>query len=91
MLFTVSKITTLDEMLELSCAETSSWVGELEWPKEVVDLFEIGSNSVDFMDNVFYTDNAILAEILFDDGVVSQWNALLINLSITTFVDELTN
>jgi hypothetical protein len=44
-LFPVAKITTLNEMSELACVETASWVGQLEWPQEVGCLLEVGSDS----------------------------------------------
>ncbi len=76
-------------MLELSCAETTSWVAELEWPQKVGGLFEVGANSEDLVDQVLHADNAVLAEVLLDDGVVGKSNALLVDLSVSTLVDEL--
>ena len=74
----VAKVTTFNEVLEFARTESSSRVGELEWPKEVIDLLEIGSNSVDLVDNIFHANNAILAKVLLNDGIVRQWNTLLI-------------
>jgi len=74
----VSEITSLDEMSEFSCAETTSWVGELEWPQEVVDLLEVWSNGEDLVDDIFNADNAVLSEFSLDDGVVSESNTLLV-------------
>jgi len=76
-------------VLELSCAETTSWVAELEWPQKVGGLFEVGANSEDLVDQVLHADNAVLAEVLLDDGVVGKSNALLVDLSVSTLVDEL--
>ena len=33
---------------------------ELEVPEEVVGLFEVGTHSVDLMDQVFHADDAVL-------------------------------
>jgi hypothetical protein len=84
-------ITTLDEMSELSWAETTSWVAELEWPQEVGSLLEVGADSEDLVNQIFHADNTVLAEAVLDDGVVSQGNTLLVDLSISTLVDELTD
>lgn len=41
------------------------------------------------MDKILNADNAVLAEVLLDDGIVGQGNALLVDLAISTLVDEL--
>jgi hypothetical protein len=88
-LLAVTKITTLNEVLELAGAEATSGVGELEGPQEVGGLLEVGANGVDLVDKILHADNAVLAEGLLDDGVVGQSNALLVDLSVTALVDEL--
>lgn len=64
---------------------------ELERPQEVVSLLEVIPNSVDFMNEILYADDAILAQLLFNDGVVSNGNALFVHFTITTLVDQLTH
>jgi len=91
LILAVSEITTLYEMTELAGSETSSWVGELEWPEEVGGLLEVGADSEDLVDQIFHADNAVLAKRPLDDGVVGESNALLLNLSVSTLVDELTD
>ena len=76
-------------MLELAGAETTVGVGELEGPQEVVGLLEVGANSVDLVDQILHTDNAVLAEVLLDDLVVGEGNTLLVDLSVTTLVQKL--
>lgn len=78
-------------MSELASAESTSWVAELEWPEEIGGLLEVGANSEDLVDQILHADNAVLAEVGLDDGVVGKGNALLVNLSISTLVDELTD
>lgn len=78
-------------MLELSGAETTSGVAELEWPQEVGGLLEVGANSEDLVDQILHADNAVLAEVGLDERVVGKSNALLLNLSVTALVDELTD
>jgi len=89
--FTVSEITSLDEMSELSWAETTGRVAELEGPEKVGSLLEVGANSEDLVDQIFHADNAILTKGVLYDGVVGEGDTLLVNLSISTLVDEFTN
>ena len=82
-LLTVTKVTTLDVVLELASAEATSGVGELEGPEEVGGLLEVGADGVDLVDEILHTDHAVLSEVLLDDLVVSQRQALLVNLAIS--------
>jgi hypothetical protein len=88
---TVSKVTALDEVLELAGAETTSGGRELEGPEEVGGLLEVGADSVDLVDEVLNADNAVLAEVRLDDLVVGEREALLVDLSVAALVDELTD
>lgn len=88
---TVTKVTTLDEVLELASAETTGGVAELEGPAEVGGLLEVGADGVDLVDQVLHADNAEGSKVLLDDGVVGEGNALLLDLSVTALVDELTD
>ena len=90
-LLTVTSVTTLDEVLDLAGVEATVGVGQLEGPDEVVGLFEVGANGVDLVDQVFHADNAVLAEVLLNELVVGKGNALLVDLSVATLVDELTD
>lgn len=89
MLLAVAKITTLDEVLELAGAEATSGVAELEGPEEVGGLLEVGANGEDLVDEILHADNAVLAKVLLNDGVVGKGDALLVDLSVTALVDEL--
>jgi len=88
---TVTGVTTLDVVLELAGAEATVGVGQLEGPEEVVGLLEVGANGVDLVDQILHADNAVLAEVLLDDLVVGEGSALLVDLSVTTLVEELTD
>jgi hypothetical protein len=90
-LLAVTKVTSLDEMPELPWAETASGRGQLEWPQEVGGLLEVGANGVDLVDEVLDADDAELAEVLLNEVVVGDRQALLVDLSVTTLVDELTD
>jgi hypothetical protein len=41
------------------------------------------------VDQVLHADHAVLAEVLLDDGVISQRNALLVDLAISALVNKL--
>jgi len=90
-LLTVAKITTLNEVLELARTETAVGVAELEGPQEIGGLLEVGANSEDLVDEILNTDDAVLAEVLLDDGVVGEGDALAVDLAVAALVDELTD
>lgn len=91
-LLTVTKVATLNEVQELARTETASWVAELEWPEEVGGLLEVGANGVDLVDQILHADNAVLAKVLLDDGVVGERNAVLLSsFGVSTLVDQLTH
>ena len=54
-------------------------------------MLEVGSDSEDLVDQVLHADNAVLAEVGLNDGVVGKGNALLVNLAISSLIDELTD
>ena len=69
-------------------AESASWVGELEGPQEVSCLLEVLSDGVDLVDQIFSTNNVVLAKLLFNDGIVGDSDTLSVDLGISTLVDE---
>ena len=90
--FTVTERTTLDKVLELSWdTPTTRWVGQLEWPQKVVSLLEVWTNSDDFVNQIVNGQDTILTQVGFDDGIVGQWNSLLVDLTETSLVDQLSN
>jgi len=90
-LLSVTKITTLNEVLELSSSEATSRVRQLEGPEKVAGLLEIGTNSHDLVDQVFHADNTVLAKIVLDQLIVGESNSLLVDLSISSLVDKLSD
>ena len=54
-------------------------------------MLEVWTDSEDLVDQILHTDDAVFAKAVLDDGVVGKSNALLIDLSISTLVDELTD
>ena len=87
----VAEVTALDEVTELAGAEATGGRGQLEGPQEVGGLLEVGADGVDLVDEVLNTDDAELAEVLLDQLVVGDGQALLVDLSVTALVDELTD
>ena len=71
-------------MLELPLVEAAVGSVQLEWPQKVRGLLEVGTNGVDLVDEILHADHAVLSEVLLDDLVISQRQALLVNLSIST-------
>jgi hypothetical protein len=88
-LLAVTKVTTLDEVLELAGAETTVGGRELEGPEEVGDGLEVGADGVDLVDDVLNAGDAELAEAGLDHLVVGDWQTLLVDLSVAALVDEL--
>jgi hypothetical protein len=91
LVFTVSEVTPQDVVSEFTWAETTSWVAKLEWPEEVGGLLEVRADGVDLVDQIFNTDDAVFSEAGLNDGVVGKSNALLVDLSVSALVDELTD
>ena len=87
----VAKVTTLDEVLELARAEATGGRGQLEGPQEVGGLLEVGADGVDLVDQVLNADDAVLAEVLLDELVVGDGQALLVDLAVAALVDKLTD
>ena len=89
--FPITKVTTLYVMLKLSCPPTTSGIGKLEGPKEVGGLLEVWTHSYNFVDKIFNAENIIFAKVFLNDGVVAERNTLLVNLAVTSFVDQFTD
>ena len=90
-LLALASLTQDGEYLQLAGTESASWVAELEWPEEVGGLLEVGADGEDLVDQILHADDAVLAEVGLDDGVVGESNTLLVDLSVSTLVDELTD
>ena len=54
-------------------------------------MLEVGPDGIDLMNKVLHADDAELAQVLLDNGVVSERDALLIDLAVATLVYQLTN
>lgn len=69
-LLAITKISTLNEVLELADAESTGGGGQLEGPQEVGSLLEVGTNGEDLVDEILNGDDAELAELGLNDRVV---------------------
>ena len=75
-------------MSELSLVEATSWIRQLEWPEEVAGLLEVGADGEDLVNQVLHADNAELAQVVLDQLVVGERDALFVDLAISTLVHE---
>lgn len=75
-------------MLELTGTEASGRVAQLEGPKEIASLLEVGPHGDDFVDKILDADDAVLAQVVLDEGVVGQRDALLVDFAVPALVDE---
>lgn len=90
--FTVTERTTLDKVLEFSVnTPTTVWIRQFEWPQEVVSLFEVWTNRVDFVNQVFNRLDTVFTQVSFNESVVTQSNSLLVDLTETSLVDQFSN
>ena len=69
--------------------ESSSGASELEGPEEAGSLSEVRSAGEDLVDDVLNAKETVLAKGSLDDAVVSDGNALLVNVGKSALVDEL--
>lgn len=89
--FPVTEIATLDVMFELPCPPAASGIGELERPQEVRSLLEVGSSSDDLVNKIFNAEDVVFAESVLNHAVVSEGDALLVDLAVAALVDKLTH
>lgn len=64
---------------------------QLEWPQEVVSLFKVLPNTVDFMNQILYADDTMFSQLLFNDGIICDGSTLFVHFTITTLVNQLTH
>ena len=91
LVFPVPQVASLHKVPELPCSESTGRVTQLERPQEVACLLKIWAHGVNLMDQVLHTDNTVLAQVVLDDLVVGERDALLFDLAISTLVDQLTH
>jgi len=87
-LASVTGVTSLDEVGELSVSPSTVRVGELEGVKESSSGLEVGSTGDQLVNKVLDTDDPVLAQNLFNDRVVVQGDSLTGDLGVTSLVDK---
>ena len=88
LILTIAQIAAFNEMLELAGAKAAGWVAQLEGPEEVAGLLEVGADGEDLVDQVFHADDAVFAQVVLDQLVVREGDALLIDLAVAALVNE---
>ena len=63
----------------------------LKGPQEVRCPLEVLSNTEDFMNQIFDTDDSSTTKALLDEVVGGDWFTSVVNLSKTAFVDQLSH
>ena len=76
----IAKVTTLDEVIgDASVAAVGR--AQLERPQEVVGALEVGADGVDLVDQVLDGLEANVADVLLNNGIVGQGDALVVDLN----------
>ena len=78
-------------MLELPSPEPPIRIAQLERPQEVARLLEIRPHSIEFMNQILHAHDTVFAQVILDDLVIGQGDTLLVDLAVTTLVDEFTD
>ena len=87
----IPQIPTLNIMLELPLPETAGGIPQFERPEEIARLLEIRPHGYNLVHQILHADDAILAQVLLNQAVVGQGDALLVDLAVTALVDEVAN
>ena len=88
LLLPIPQIAPLDKMLKLPGPESAGGITQLERPEEVARLLEVGAHGEDLMDQILHADDAELAQVLLDDLVVGEGDALPVDFAVPALVDE---
>ncbi len=65
------------------------WERRERFLKKYKYLLEVWSYSVDFVNQILNTDDIVLAQALFNDGIACDGESLLLDLGEAALVDEL--
>ena len=75
-------------MPKLPRPEPTRRIRQLKRPEEIARLLEIGPHGHNLVDQVLNADDAEFAQVLLDDLVVGEGDALLVDLAVAALVDE---
>jgi len=83
----ISSLLKVDRLLLVS----SLWRAQLEGPQKLVHLFEVLADNENLVDEVLNAEDASVAQLLGDDAVVGDGNALVVHVHEASLVDELSD
>ena len=63
-------------------------ITQLKRPQKVARLLEIRSHGENFMDQILHADDPVFSQIVLDDLIVCERDALLVDFSVAALVDE---
>ena len=75
-------------MLELPLPEPAIGITQLKRPQKVARLLEIGPHGHDLVHQILHADDAQFPQLLLDEGVVRQGDALFVDLAVPALVDQ---
>ena len=64
---------------------------KLEGPQEVVGFFEVGADSVDFINEILNCSDAVLSKLSLNNAIVSEGKSAFVDLSISSLVDKVSD
>jgi len=89
----VLSVTSITTLVEVRNDGVESLLGgaKFECPQESVGFLEVGSDRVNFVDEIFDANNALLAESLFNNSVVVQRDTGALDFTETTLQNQLSD
>ena len=70
----------------LSISATS--VAQFKRPQEIIGFLKVFSHGEDLVNKILHTDDAVLAEALLDEAIVSKGRPSLFDFAKSSFVDQ---
>jgi len=86
----VAVVTSLNKVIRFVSHSTGGTT-QLERPQEVVGFLEVASYCENLVDEIFYANNITPAKSLLHDLVVTDRDALVVDLCEASFVNEISN
>lgn len=75
-------------MLELPLPKPSIRITQLERPQKVARLLEIGPHGHDLVHQILHADDAQFPQLLLDQRVIGERDALFVDLAVAALVDQ---
>ena len=87
-LLAVTRHATFDVVISLFGHPTQRR-GQLHRPQEVRALLEVRANGVNLVNQIFDANDTLIAQHLLHHAVIRQRNSLLVNLTVTSLVNQI--